>query len=95
MDNMSVPVYLQNHRLTWAVERANHFFDRRVQQIDSELADARILLACLSMKEQVIDYDHSLALCMAHHHRLGENSIVASLPQELLQLIFDQSGNTA
>lgn len=89
---MNVPVYLQRHRLTWAVERANQLFDRRLQRIEIELAEARSHLAKLSIKEPSED-DQSLAFCMSHHQRLGENSIVSSLPPELLQLILDSVEN--
>jgi hypothetical protein len=92
---MSIPVYLQNHRVFWAVKKSHEAFETRLQLIDLELAQlslARDTLASFmdSMKEQQDLSRHMLAFCMCQHPRLGSNSLVKDLPQELIQLISDK-----
>ena len=91
---MEVPVYLQNHRVFWAVKRAHEAFAIRLEQIDSELAQLSLVRETLARRmASMKDCDHTpsvLALCMSQHQRLGCDSKIAKLPQELIQLISEQ-----
>lgn len=68
--------------------RAQELCQWRLKNIEFKLSEAFIELGRLSPQGTL---DHKTALCMAHHARLGQNSPIAYLPDDLLRKIISMS----
>jgi hypothetical protein len=67
------------------IERAHELFQRRICAIEVELAEAFHEISRLETLTNPFDsYERKAALCMAHHDRLGQDSPLRALPEDLL-----------
>jgi hypothetical protein len=65
-----------------AIAKAHARFQKRIDEIEVELAGAVKEIALLD--ECILCYDKRVALCMAHHTRLGQYSRLRVLPEDIL-----------
>ena len=66
--------------------KAQEIFQWRLKAIEIELADSFNELGRVNPYSEP-SRDRKTALCMAHHARLGQDSPLASLPEDLLRQI--------
>ena len=69
------------------LQRAQAVFQRRLNQLEIELAEARERLAMIDLA----DPDRRVAIAMACHPRLGQDSVLQGLPVEILREIGGQT----
>ena len=69
------------------LQRAQAVFQRRLNQLEIELAEARERLAMIDLA----DPDRRVAFAMACHPRLGQDSVLQGLPDEILREIGGQT----
>jgi len=69
-----------------ALAKAQEIFQWRLKAIEIELADSFNELGRVNPYSE-LSRDRKTALCMAHHARLGQDSPLASLPEDLLRQI--------
>ena len=69
------------------IARAQAAFQRRLNRIEVELAEAQHTLDCIELANP----DRKLALAMASHPSLGQDSHLLALPEDLLQAIAMQA----
>ena len=78
------------------IQRAHEIYQRRICAIEIELANA---FNEISRLETLISpyeaYDRNTALCMSHHDRLGQGSLLRSLPEDLLIRIAGEAEKPA
>ncbi len=67
------------------VHCAHEAFQRRLNRIEVELAEAQHALENLDLR--ILSHDRKTAIIMAQHARLGENSPLHGLPEDLLRVI--------
>jgi hypothetical protein len=67
--------------------RAQELCQWRFKNIEYKLSEAFLELGRLSTQDR-LSLDHKTALCMAHHARLGQESPLGCLPDDLLRKII-------
>lgn len=67
------------------IQRAHEAFQRRLNRIEIELAEAQHALENLDLK--ILSHDRKTAIIMAQHPRLGQDSPLHALPDDLLRVI--------
>ena len=81
------------HRRAYqAIARAQAVFQRRMRQIEVELAEAQHALEKFELAPQLSPRQCKLALAMAHHPRLGLDSPLRVLPVDLLGPKAERAG---
>ena len=81
-----------HHRAYQAIARAQAVFQRRMRQIEVELAEAQHALEKFELEPPLSPRQCKLALAMAHHPRLGQDSPLRVLPEDLLRAIAEEAG---
>jgi hypothetical protein len=72
-----------------AINRAHEIFQRRINEIETQLAGAFEEISILDGR--IESHERRLALCMAHHPRLGKDSWLSALPNDLLISITSEA----
>lgn len=66
------------------VVHSKEVFQRRLSVVEAELAQAQENMAALRIQDEALARDRSMALAMASHVRLGQDSPLQTLPDDLL-----------
>jgi hypothetical protein len=70
------------------IVRTHDVFQRRLKKVEVELAQAQESMYILNIQDENLARDRRVALAMARHDRLGSESPLHSLPDELLDMII-------
>ncbi len=72
-----------------AIHRAHEAFQRRLDKIEVELAEAQHTLELLDL--EALSHDRKTAIILSQHARVGRDSPMHDLPDDLLRLIASSS----